>query len=129
VCVRTPLSLSLSADHIIFAVDGIVIVNSSNYTTSASSLATQQRRSRSSKLLGDAGDSSPSSSSNTLSSSTSTDNPADDIKLWPIPFYLILNSAVGGGWPGEPDATTASPTYHVIDSVKVVREIISSSHN
>lgn len=27
------------------------------------------------------------------------------------PHYLILNTAVGGGWPGDPDATTVFPQY------------------
>jgi beta-glucanase (GH16 family) len=44
-----------------------------------------------------------------------------DVLLWPMPFYLILNSAVGGSWPGEPDARTVSPTRHVIDYVRLAR--------
>jgi len=48
--------------------------------------------------------------------------PVEDLLLWPMPFYLILNSAVGGSWPGEPDANTVSPTLHQIDYVRVVRE-------
>ncbi len=35
------------------------------------------------------------------------------------PHYLILNTAVGGGWPGNPDSTTAFPQYHDIDYVRV----------
>lgn len=35
------------------------------------------------------------------------------------PFYLILNTAVGGVWPGNPDATTQFPQYHLIDYVRV----------
>lgn len=35
------------------------------------------------------------------------------------PHYLILNTAVGGGWPGNPDATTVFPQYHDIDYVRV----------
>jgi beta-glucanase (GH16 family) len=34
------------------------------------------------------------------------------------PFYLILNTAVGGDWPGFPDATTVFPQYHEIDYVR-----------
>ncbi|MBM3854927.1 MAG: glycoside hydrolase family 16 protein [Verrucomicrobia bacterium] len=37
------------------------------------------------------------------------------------PHYLILNTAVGGGWPGNPDATTTFPQYHDIDYVRVYR--------
>ena len=39
--------------------------------------------------------------------------------LWPMPFYLYLNTAVGGGWPGMPNASTVFPAQHVIDYVLV----------
>ena len=35
------------------------------------------------------------------------------------PFFLILNVAVGGGRPGEPDATTIMPQEMVVDYVRV----------
>jgi beta-glucanase (GH16 family) len=35
------------------------------------------------------------------------------------PHYLILNTAVGGKWPGNPDATTSFPQFHDIDYVRV----------
>ena len=35
------------------------------------------------------------------------------------PFYIILNTAVGGGWPRPPDRSTAFPTYHLVDYVYV----------
>jgi len=35
------------------------------------------------------------------------------------PFYIILNTAVGGIMPGNPDATTVFPQYHEIDYVRV----------
>jgi beta-glucanase (GH16 family) len=35
------------------------------------------------------------------------------------PHYLILNTAVGGAWPGNPDATTTFPQFHDIDYVRV----------
>jgi len=35
------------------------------------------------------------------------------------PFYVILNTAVGGNWPGYPDVTTVFPQYHLIDYVRV----------
>jgi beta-glucanase (GH16 family) len=35
------------------------------------------------------------------------------------PFYLILNSAVGGDWPGSPDGSTVFPQFHEIDYVRV----------
>ncbi len=35
------------------------------------------------------------------------------------PFFIILNLAVGGGWPGNPDGTTAFPAEYRIDYVRV----------
>jgi beta-glucanase (GH16 family) len=35
------------------------------------------------------------------------------------PFFLILNSAVGGDWPGNPDATTVFPRSMLVDYVRV----------
>lgn len=35
------------------------------------------------------------------------------------PHYIILNTAVGGSWPGNPDSTTLFPQYHDIDYVRV----------
>jgi len=36
-----------------------------------------------------------------------------------IPMYLIINTAVGGDWPGEPDETTPFPVTHLVDYVRV----------
>ncbi|MBK7401205.1 MAG: glycoside hydrolase family 16 protein [Myxococcales bacterium] len=35
------------------------------------------------------------------------------------PFFLILNLAVGGGWPGDPDGTTVFPQELRVDWVRV----------
>jgi beta-glucanase (GH16 family) len=35
------------------------------------------------------------------------------------PHYLILNTAIGGSWPGNPDSTTIFPQFHDIDYVRV----------
>jgi beta-glucanase (GH16 family) len=35
------------------------------------------------------------------------------------PMYLLLNLAVGGTWPGAPDASTIFPAYYDIDYVRV----------
>jgi len=35
------------------------------------------------------------------------------------PFYIILNTAVGGDWPGNPDPSTVFPQHHEIDYVRV----------
>jgi beta-glucanase (GH16 family) len=35
------------------------------------------------------------------------------------PHYIILNLAVGGSWPGSPDATTVFPQRYLVDYVRV----------
>ncbi|MFY7871477.1 MAG: glycoside hydrolase family 16 protein [Limnohabitans sp.] len=37
-------------------------------------------------------------------------------------FFLILNLAVGGDWPGSPDATTAFPAQMLVDWVRIYKE-------
>ena len=37
------------------------------------------------------------------------------------PFYVILNLAVGGYWPGYPDATTVLPQRILVDWVRVYK--------
>lgn len=35
------------------------------------------------------------------------------------PMQIILDTAVGGNWPGSPDGSTVFPAYHYIDYVRV----------
>ena len=42
-------------------------------------------------------------------------------KFFDVAWYLILNTAIGGGWPGPPNASTAFPIRHEIDYVRVAR--------
>ena len=35
-----------------------------------------------------------------------------------VPMYVILNLAIGGGWPGSPDSTTPFPANYDIDYVR-----------
>lgn len=35
------------------------------------------------------------------------------------PFFILLNLAVGGGWPGAPDAATRFPQQMLVDYVRV----------
>jgi len=42
------------------------------------------------------------------------------------PFFLLLNVAVGGDWPGSPDATTVFPQTMLVDYVRVYRRADSS---
>jgi beta-glucanase (GH16 family) len=38
------------------------------------------------------------------------------------PFFIILNVAVGGGWPGYPNSTTVFPQQLVVDYVRVYQK-------
>lgn len=38
------------------------------------------------------------------------------------PFFIILNIAVGGSWPGYPDSTTTFPQYMFVDWVRVYQK-------
>ena len=38
------------------------------------------------------------------------------------PFFLLMNVAVGGSWPGSPDASTAFPQTMLVDYVRVYRQ-------
>ncbi|MBL7743571.1 MAG: family 16 glycosylhydrolase, partial [Chitinophagaceae bacterium] len=42
---------------------------------------------------------------------------------WPFneDFFFIINCAVGGNWPGSPDATTYFPQWLIVDYVRVYR--------
>jgi beta-glucanase (GH16 family) len=46
-----------------------------------------------------------------------------------LPFYLILNLAVGGNWPGYPDQTTVFPAEMNIDYVRVYQPDSKASIN
>lgn len=41
--------------------------------------------------------------------------------VFDAPFFLLLNIAVGGTWPGPPDGTTAFPATMLVDWVRVTR--------
>ena len=45
--------------------------------------------------------------------------PAGGQWVFDKPFYLILNLAVGGNFPGPPDATTHFPAKMLVDWVRV----------
>jgi beta-glucanase (GH16 family) len=50
---------------------------------------------------------------------TPADLPEGADWVYDHPFYLILNVAVGGGWPGYPDDTTVFPQTMKVDYVRV----------
>jgi beta-glucanase (GH16 family) len=37
-------------------------------------------------------------------------------------FFIILNQAVGGGWPGSPNSSTVFPSYMYVDYVRVYQK-------
>ncbi len=50
---------------------------------------------------------------------TPIDLPAGANWVFDHPFFIILNVAVGGNWPGNPDATTTFPQTMLVDYVRV----------
>ena len=50
---------------------------------------------------------------------TPADLPTGTTWVFDHPFFIILNVAVGGGWPGNPDATTVFPQQMLVDYVRV----------
>ena len=50
---------------------------------------------------------------------TQTDLPAGAEWVFDHPFFMLLNVAVGGNWPGIPDATTVFPQKMYVDYVRV----------
>lgn len=45
--------------------------------------------------------------------------PANAEWVFDHPFYLILNVAVGGNWPGRPDETTEFPQQMLVDYIRI----------
>jgi len=52
---------------------------------------------------------------------TPTNLPSGAAWVFDHPFFLLLNVAVGGAWPGDPDATTVFPQQMLVDYVRVYR--------
>src|SRR6516162_6889636 len=48
--------------------------------------------------------------------------PAGKKWVFDHPFYIILNLAVGGDWPGAPDSTTEFPQQMWVDYVRVYKQ-------
>ena len=48
--------------------------------------------------------------------------PAGGTWAFEKPFFVILNLAVGGDWPGAPDATTPLPARMLVDWVRIYKE-------
>jgi beta-glucanase (GH16 family) len=57
--------------------------------------------------------------SNLYTTFHSSDWPVGGKWVFDHPFFIILNLAVGGDWPGSPDATTKFPQTLLVDYVRV----------
>jgi beta-glucanase (GH16 family) len=57
--------------------------------------------------------------SNLYATFTQSQWPAGGTWTFDHPFFLILNVAVGGAWPGSPDLTTMFPQQMLVDYVRV----------
>jgi beta-glucanase (GH16 family) len=53
---------------------------------------------------------------------TPADLPAGAPWVFDHPFFVLLNVAVGGGRPGDPNATTTFPQQMIVDYVRVYRQ-------
>jgi beta-glucanase (GH16 family) len=58
---------------------------------------------------------------------TPADLPAGTTWVFDHPFFIILNVAVGGGFPGNPDATTVFPQQMLVDYVRVYQRSAPSN--
>ncbi len=50
---------------------------------------------------------------------SASDLPPGRTWVYDHPFYILLNLAVGGNWPGAPDGTTVFPQVMSVDYVRV----------
>jgi beta-glucanase (GH16 family) len=50
---------------------------------------------------------------------TRSDVPAGGVWVFDHPFFIIINLAVGGDWPGPPDESTTFPQTMLVDYVRV----------
>jgi beta-glucanase (GH16 family) len=57
--------------------------------------------------------------SNNYATFTKANWPANGTWVFDHPFFLLLNVAVGGTWPGAPDGTTQFPQQMLVDYVRV----------
>ena len=52
---------------------------------------------------------------------TASNLPSGAAWVFDHPFFMLLNVAVGGEWPGEPDASSVYPQKMLVDYVRVYR--------
>ena len=53
---------------------------------------------------------------------TPADLPPGTKWVYDHPFFILLNVAVGGGWPGSPDGSTQLPQQMLVDYVRVYQK-------
>ena len=53
---------------------------------------------------------------------TPADLPPGKKWVFDHPFFMLLNLAVGGDWPGNPDASTIFPQTMLVDYVRVYKK-------
>src|ERR1700730_8955715 len=58
---------------------------------------------------------------------TPADLPPGQTWVFNHPFFILLNVAVGGNWPGNPDGTTVFPQTMQVDHVRVYQRSTPSS--
>lgn len=58
---------------------------------------------------------------------TPADLPPGTTWVYDHPFFIILNVAVGGYWPGNPDSTTVFPQTMLVDYVRVYQRSVPSN--
>ena|SRR6478736_3369611 len=56
------------------------------------------------------------------STKTPSDIPSSATWVYAHPFFIIMNLAVGGGWPGNPDGTATFPQELKVDYVRVCQK-------
>ena len=72
-------------------------------------------------------------SAHAITNSAGTNNTDPDVlagqtpEFYDVPYYMILNTAVGGPWPGDPGPDTKFPLYHYIDYVHVAQPSASQA--
>jgi len=61
--------------------------------------------------------------SNLYATFTQSQWPAGGTWSFDHPFFILLNVAVGGNWPGPPDSTTVFPQQMLVDYVRIYTKI------
>ena len=46
---------------------------------------------------------------------------SDGARFWPVPYFLILSTQLGGSWPGSVSRATVFPQFMRVDSIHVVQ--------